>query len=206
MSADPSLRRQAERRGRRAEWSCLMLLACKGYRPLGRRVRTPFGEIDLIAARGHTLVFVEVKQRASETAALEAVSARGREMASLSVEDNGAMAAVFGPLVDIERIVAETPGYVVVANINSNNQAVVGGSTDAVLRAQAREMLRSRGESLLVVAAGAACIGPVDRYVAMLTDDADERRRRLDAAACLAARTGQQRWVDLVAESVGSGG
>ncbi|MCB0999515.1 MAG: SDR family NAD(P)-dependent oxidoreductase [Acidimicrobiales bacterium] len=68
-------------------------------------------------------------------AALEAVSARGREMASLSVEDNGAMAAVFGPLVDIERIVAETPGYVVVANINSNNQAVVGGSTDAVLRA-----------------------------------------------------------------------
>ena len=76
MSADPSLRRQAERRGRRAEWSCLMLLACKGYRPLGRRVRTPFGEIDLIAARGHTLVFVEVKQRASETAALEAVSAR----------------------------------------------------------------------------------------------------------------------------------
>ncbi len=31
-------------------------------------------------------------------AALEAVSARGREMARLSVEDNGAMAAVFGPL------------------------------------------------------------------------------------------------------------
>ncbi|MEZ5249230.1 MAG: acyltransferase domain-containing protein [Ilumatobacteraceae bacterium] len=68
-------------------------------------------------------------------AALEAVSARGREMASLSVADNGAMAAVFGPLVDIERIVAATPGYVVVANINSNNQAVVGGATDAVLRA-----------------------------------------------------------------------
>lgn len=79
-------------------------------------------------------------------------------------------------------------------------------STDAVLRAQAREMLRSRGESLLVVAAGAACIGPIDRYVAMLTDDPDERRRRLDAAARVAARTGQQRWVDLVAESVGSGG
>lgn len=82
----------------------------------------------------------------------------------------------------------------------------LGDSTDAVLCAQAREMLRSRGESLLVVAAGAACIGPIDRYVAMLTDDPDERRRRLDAAACLAARTGQQRWVDLVAESVGSGG
>jgi acyl transferase domain-containing protein len=38
--------------------------------------------------------------------AMEAVSARGREMAKVSVEDNGAMAAVFGPLAEIERIVA----------------------------------------------------------------------------------------------------
>ncbi|MGB9345502.1 MAG: acyltransferase domain-containing protein, partial [Ilumatobacteraceae bacterium] len=68
-------------------------------------------------------------------AALEAVSARGREMARLSVDDNGAMAAVFGPLTEIERIVDATPGYAVVANINSNNQAVVGGATDAVLAA-----------------------------------------------------------------------
>ena len=68
-------------------------------------------------------------------AALEAVSARGREMASLAVEDNGAMAAVFGPLTEIERIVDETDGYVVVANINSNNQAVVGGATAAVVSA-----------------------------------------------------------------------
>ncbi len=68
-------------------------------------------------------------------AALEAVSARGREMARLSVEDNGAMAAVFGPLTEIERIVDETPGYAVIANINSNNQAVIGGATDAVLAA-----------------------------------------------------------------------
>ena len=68
-------------------------------------------------------------------AALEAVSARGREMASLEVEDNGAMAAVFGPLTEIERIVDGTDGYVVVANINSNNQAVVGGATAAVLSA-----------------------------------------------------------------------
>ncbi|MEM9746736.1 MAG: SDR family NAD(P)-dependent oxidoreductase, partial [Actinomycetota bacterium] len=68
-------------------------------------------------------------------AALEAVSARGTEMARLSVEDNGAMAAVFGPLTEIERIVDATPGYAVIANINSNNQAVVGGATDAVLAA-----------------------------------------------------------------------
>ncbi len=71
-------------------------------------------------------------------AALEAVSARGREMASLEVPDKGAMAAVFGPLTEIQRIVDETSaagGYVVVANINSNSQAVVGGSTAGVEKA-----------------------------------------------------------------------
>ncbi len=71
-------------------------------------------------------------------AALEAVSARGREMASLEVPDKGAMAAVFGPLTEIQRIVDETSaagGYVVVANINSNSQAVVGGSTAGVEQA-----------------------------------------------------------------------
>jgi acyl transferase domain-containing protein/NADP-dependent 3-hydroxy acid dehydrogenase YdfG/acyl carrier protein len=68
-------------------------------------------------------------------AALEAVSARGREMASLSVGDNGAMAAVFAPLSEIERVVGETDGYVVIANVNSTRQAVIGGATDAVDRA-----------------------------------------------------------------------
>ena len=66
--------------------------------------------------------------------ALEAVSARGREMASLSIDDNGAMAAAFGPLSEIERIVGEAEGYVVIANINSNSQAVIGGATVAVER------------------------------------------------------------------------
>jgi acyl transferase domain-containing protein len=65
-------------------------------------------------------------------AALEAVSSRGREMAHLKVEDNGAMAAVTGPLDEIQKIVEKTPGYVVVANINSNKQAVIGGATAAV--------------------------------------------------------------------------
>ncbi|MGO8960081.1 MAG: beta-ketoacyl synthase N-terminal-like domain-containing protein, partial [Streptosporangiaceae bacterium] len=65
-------------------------------------------------------------------AALEAVSARGREMASLEIPDRGAMAAVTAPLEEIERIVASVDGYVVIANINSGHQAVVGGATAAV--------------------------------------------------------------------------
>ncbi len=68
-------------------------------------------------------------------AALEAVSARGREMASLSLEDSGAMAAAFGPLAEIDRVVAAVDGNVVIANINSSHQAVIGGATEAVERA-----------------------------------------------------------------------
>ena len=64
--------------------------------------------------------------------ALEAVSARGREMAHVSVDDNGKMAAVFAPLEDVQRAVAAAEGYVVIANINSNHQAVIGGATEAV--------------------------------------------------------------------------
>ncbi|HEX6937115.1 MAG TPA: acyltransferase domain-containing protein, partial [Actinomycetes bacterium] len=70
-------------------------------------------------------------------AALEAVSARGHEMASLALDDNGAMAAVFGPLPEIERIVGAIEGNVVIANINSTSQAVVGGATAAVEQAVA---------------------------------------------------------------------
>jgi putative endonuclease len=38
----------------------------QGYTILTRNYRTPFGEIDLIARHGDTLVFVEVKLRRSE--------------------------------------------------------------------------------------------------------------------------------------------
>ncbi len=70
--------------------------------------------------------------------ALEAVSARGREMANLTVGDPGLMAAVLAPLRDVERIVSETGGYVVIANINSTSQSVIGGASEAVTRAVER--------------------------------------------------------------------
>jgi putative endonuclease len=58
-------RRQSERLGRLAEWAASGLLLLKGYRILARRVRTPYGELDLIAVRGNRLAFVEVKYRRS---------------------------------------------------------------------------------------------------------------------------------------------
>ena len=59
-------RRERERRGRRAETLAAWWLRLKGWRILARRVRTPLGEVDLIARRGRTVAFVEVKARGSD--------------------------------------------------------------------------------------------------------------------------------------------
>jgi putative endonuclease len=61
--------------GRRQEIVAALLLMLKGYRILGLRLRTPQGEIDLVAQRGRVLAIVEVKSRATIAAALEAVTA-----------------------------------------------------------------------------------------------------------------------------------
>lgn len=64
----------ARKSGRRGEWLAALVLMLKGYRILGFRLKTPQGEIDILALRGATLAVVEVKRRASLTAALEAVT------------------------------------------------------------------------------------------------------------------------------------
>ena len=69
----------ARRSGRRAEIFCALWLMAKGYRILGLRLKTPQGEIDLLARKGGVIAVVEVKRRTSLTAALEAVTWRQRE-------------------------------------------------------------------------------------------------------------------------------
>jgi putative endonuclease len=64
-----NVRRAAEKGGRRAETIAAWWLRLKGWRILARRARTPVGEIDLIARRGRTVAFVEVKARAHAGAA-----------------------------------------------------------------------------------------------------------------------------------------
>jgi putative endonuclease len=68
--ARPRLSRQeAEARGRKAEGKAAWWLRMQGWAVLAERVRVPGGEVDQVVRRGRTLVFVEVKQRASEEAA-----------------------------------------------------------------------------------------------------------------------------------------
>jgi putative endonuclease len=71
-------RRAAERRGRIAETIAALYLTAKGYRVIAQRLRTPYGEIDIAALRGGTLVIVEVKARAGAEAGIYAVGAHSR--------------------------------------------------------------------------------------------------------------------------------
>ena len=108
------------------------LLAAHGVRP-DMTMGHSLGEYGALVAAG-ALPFAD---------ALEAVSARGREMTCVSMADNGRMAAVFAPLPDIERLLKTIDGYVVIANINSHSQAVIGGASQAV--GQAIELFQKAG-------------------------------------------------------------
>jgi len=68
----------AFRLGLSAESRAAMLLIAKGYRIAARRWKTPLGEIDIVARRRRTLVFIEVKARGRADEAAEAVTDRGK--------------------------------------------------------------------------------------------------------------------------------
>lgn len=71
-------RRAAHGYGLMAEARCALGLRLRGYRVLARRYKAPVGEVDIVARRGRTLVFVEVKARGSLDAAAEALTERQR--------------------------------------------------------------------------------------------------------------------------------
>lgn len=59
--------------GHLAEILCILRLWLTGWRVLARRYKQPVGEVDIIALRGKTLSFVEVKARSSTRAAIESI-------------------------------------------------------------------------------------------------------------------------------------
>lgn len=95
-----SARQQAERRGRVAESICLLLLRLTGWRILAHRRKakagTGLGEIDIVAKRGRTVAFIEVKARADHDTARESVTAAQRariaRAAQVFIERNAACA------------------------------------------------------------------------------------------------------------------
>jgi putative endonuclease len=69
-----------------AESRAAAWLLAHGYRILARRWKSPLGEIDIIAARRHTLIFVEVKARATLDEAAEAVTERQKQRIAAAAE------------------------------------------------------------------------------------------------------------------------
>ncbi len=90
MTGGDSRRAAADRRGRLAENLCVWSLRLRGWRILERRLRarrgSGAGEIDIIAKRGRMIAFIEVKARASATAALEAVTISQRARIARAAE------------------------------------------------------------------------------------------------------------------------
>lgn len=72
-------RQRAERRGRVAEWIAMLFLMAKGYRILGHRLRTPYGEVDIAAWRQGVLVIAEVKARRTYDAGAYALTPASQE-------------------------------------------------------------------------------------------------------------------------------
>jgi malonyl CoA-acyl carrier protein transacylase len=104
-----------------ANVALLRLAAKYGFKP-DMVIGHSLGEYAALVASG-VLEFGE---------ALQIVSARGREMSKVAAADPGCMAAVTAPLAEVDRILKTVEGYVVLANINSPAQSVIGGETRAV--------------------------------------------------------------------------
>jgi putative endonuclease len=79
-------RRAAERRGREAEDLAAAALERAGWRILGRRVRTPPGELDLVAEQGGLVAFLEVKHRPTGAEAAFSVTERQRRRIAAAAE------------------------------------------------------------------------------------------------------------------------
>lgn len=66
--------KDAHHRGHLLEYIALLFLWLKGYHILGFRLKSPFGEIDILATKGQRLAVIEVKSRQTLDEALFAVS------------------------------------------------------------------------------------------------------------------------------------
>ncbi len=71
--------RAADQQGRAAEHAARVALETDGWNILAHRIRTPAGEIDLVAEKDGLLAIVEVKSRAKLLDAAVSLSARQQE-------------------------------------------------------------------------------------------------------------------------------
>jgi putative endonuclease len=74
------------RKGLQAEAKAVAFLQRLGYCILKQRYKTPAGEIDIVAIKGTTLHFIEVKRRRSRNQACEAITPKQQQRISQAAE------------------------------------------------------------------------------------------------------------------------
>ena len=79
-------REVAERQGRRGEGFAAWWLRLQGWRIVASRVKTPRGEVDLIARRGRTGLFLKVKWRSTVSERDRAIDAYRLRRVAAAVE------------------------------------------------------------------------------------------------------------------------
>lgn len=102
-------RQVAEEAGRRGERLAAWWLRLKGWEILDRRVRTPAGEVDLIAKRAGLIAFVEVKSRATAAALDHAIDHRRLARVAAAAEVLMPRYAVNGEDIRVD-VILLTPG------------------------------------------------------------------------------------------------
>jgi putative endonuclease len=88
---------QRIKRGRKGEDEAAAYLARCGYEIVARNYRCPWGEVDIIAREGGTLVFVEVRSRTSLAFGLPEESVDARKRARLRMAARHYLYSCGGP-------------------------------------------------------------------------------------------------------------
>jgi putative endonuclease len=76
----------AEARGRKGEDEAALFLEGLGFEIVARRVKTPRGEVDLIARREGLTIFAEVKWRAKAEAHVDAIDQKRLTRVAMAAE------------------------------------------------------------------------------------------------------------------------
>lgn len=80
-------RQAAYKLGHKGEGLAALYLRLKGYKVLARRYKTHVGEADIVARRGSSLVFVEVKARKTLDEGLESISYKQKKRVIRAAEN-----------------------------------------------------------------------------------------------------------------------
>jgi putative endonuclease len=102
-------RAEAERRGRKGETLAAWWLRLTGWRILAKRLKMRAGEVDLVARRGRTVAFVEVKWRRDAAALANAIDEHRLQRVARAAETLASKFVKAGDTMQID-VILITPG------------------------------------------------------------------------------------------------